>query len=209
MALAITKTASGSVKFDYGDGKPVYYNNLQGVSIELGTNATVPSVNIAHSRGTINVRLSDVSTVNGVAAPATAALLADTLGTSVFSFGGGNGSGVTANSYLGQVATRCLPSNNNLGGAGRWQMTRSYHVAKDNIVNPVCVFPNWRIGGAVTEQTYAEGTIKASIEYPIGVFTLAKEIIANSNNPVSFPIGNLTLNFDVKIPRDAQFWVRV
>lgn len=116
----------------------------------------------------------------------------------------------TPQPYLGQVATRCLPANNLAGsGAGRWQMTRSMHWSRDKIVNPTVVFGNWRIGSSATEVTYGAGTIKASIEYPVGTFTLANECIAASNGPVAFPVGNTTLTFNVSIPKGKQFFVRV
>lgn len=127
----------------------------------------------------------------------------------VFTSSTGSGGSGTVASYLGQVATRCFPANNNLGAAaGQWQMTRSFHIARDKITNPTVVFGNYRITGAA-ETTTGAGTIKASIEYPSGTFTLSNECIAASNGPVAFAIGNLALTFNVTIPRGANFWVRV
>lgn len=110
--------------------------------------------------------------------------------------------------YVGQIATRCMPPNQSIGSR-TWQMTRSFHKARGKIKNPLMVFANYYLNGSASE-TASGGTmtIKASIEYPAGVFTLANENISAGNNPVSFPAGNITLNFNVEIPEDADFFVR-
>lgn len=110
--------------------------------------------------------------------------------------------------YLGQVATRCLIPNNSIGGAGRWQMTRSMHWARDKIVNPTIIYSNYK-SIAAAEVTLGAGTIKVALEYPAGTFTLANECIAAGNGPVTFPVGNFPLTFNISIPNGKQFWLRV
>lgn len=111
--------------------------------------------------------------------------------------------------FLGQVATRCYLPNNSTSIANCYSNSRSTHWARDNIVNPTVIFANWRQNGA-GETSIAVGTIKASIEYPAGVFTLANECISNGNAAVAFPAGsNTPLTFNVTIPNGARFFVRV
>jgi hypothetical protein len=108
--------------------------------------------------------------------------------------------------YLGQVATRCVqPRNFNSGIT--YGMSRSAHFARDLIVNPILVMPNYSV---INHNDVANGAgiVKVSIEYPAGVFTLSNENISNSNNPVTFPAGLLPLNFTITIPKNAKFWVR-
>jgi hypothetical protein len=108
-------------------------------------------------------------------------------------------------SYLGQVATRCVqPRNYNAGVT--YAMSRSVHYSRDQIVNPILVMPNYRINNHA-DVANGEGTIKVSIEYPKGVFTLANENIASGSNNVLFPSGLLPLHFNITIPRYKKFWV--
>lgn len=111
-------------------------------------------------------------------------------------------------SYLGQAATRCQLPRDLLTGAGRWQMTRSGHFAREKLVNPTVVFPNYLITSGNAESAQGAGTIKASIEYPLGTLTLANENIA-AGAAVAFPAGNTALTFNVTIPNGAKFGVRV
>lgn len=113
------------------------------------------------------------------------------------------GAGIAA---LRNVGARCnIPTNTS--ASFTTGMSRSVHFAKDNIVSPILVFSNFYYTSG-NDLTSGAGTIKAAIEYPVGVFTLANENIANSNNPVTFPVGNTALNFSVSIPIGAKFWVR-
>ena len=112
----------------------------------------------------------------------------------------------SAFTYLGQVATRCTqPRNFNSGIT--YAMARSLHIARDLIVNPILVMPNYSIVNH-NDVANAAGTIKVAIEYPAGIFTLANENKTNGNNPVAFPAGLLPLNFEITIPNNARFWVR-
>jgi hypothetical protein len=110
--------------------------------------------------------------------------------------------------YLGQVATRCFLPNNAPTTGVTWVMSRSAHWMRENVTQLKLVFPNFSYGNPITtERTSGAGTIKASIEYPAGTFTLSNENISASG-PVAFPNGNTVLTFNVTIPNGAQFWVR-
>lgn len=105
-----------------------------------------------------------------------------------------------------QAATRCFPCLN-------WNASIPYlraistHKARRRLVNPRVIYQNCRMNGA-TEAATGAGTIKVSLEYPAGVFTLANECIAAGNAAVAFPMGNTTLTFNVVVPRGAEFWLR-
>lgn len=114
--------------------------------------------------------------------------------------------------YLGQVATRCFQNNNyQLGGAGRWQMTRTAHWARDRVLNPTVILPGWRLNnGNEQAATISGATIKVSLEYPAGTFTLSNECIAAGNAPVAMGAGNMLHTFSgVDVPRGKKFWIRV
>jgi len=106
--------------------------------------------------------------------------------------------------YLGQVATLCWQPNSSAGsGTATWIMGRSTHYARENIVNPTLIFANFYVPSTNAETTIGAGTIKASIEYPAGTFTLCNE------GEISFPNGLTALTFtNVVIPYGAKFWVR-
>lgn len=112
--------------------------------------------------------------------------------------------------YLGNVATRCFQNNNyQLAGAGRWQMSRSAHWARDRVANPTVILPGWRLNSN-NEQSATGGTLKVSIEYPVGTFKLANECIAAASGPVAMTGGNNVFTFSgVDIPRGKKFFVRV
>lgn len=109
--------------------------------------------------------------------------------------------------YLGQVGTRCqFPLNTNAGLTVG--MTRTTHYARDRMVNPTVIYPVWRLNG-VSEANAGSGTLKVALEYPVGVYTLSNENIANSNNPVTAPNGNSVFTFAVTVPKGAVFFLRV
>jgi hypothetical protein len=108
--------------------------------------------------------------------------------------------------YLGQVATRCNQPNSWNAGI-TYLMARSVHYSRDVIVNPIVVMPNYRISNH-SDVANGAGTIKISFEYPAGVFTLANENIANSNNPVAYPPGLVPLTFNITIPKNAKFGIQ-
>lgn len=109
--------------------------------------------------------------------------------------------------YLGQVATRCqLPQNTNAGLTVG--MTRTTHYARDKMLNPTVVYPVYRMANA-SETAFGSGTLKVALEYPVGVYTLSNENIANGNNPVNAPNGNSFFTFNVTVPKGAVFFMRV
>lgn len=79
--------------------------------------------------------------------------------------------------------------------------------ARRKLTNPRVVYPNWRMTNA-SEVSTGAGTIKVSLEYPAGVYTLANECIADGNAAVAFPSGNTALTFNVTVPSGAKFWLR-
>lgn len=105
---------------------------------------------------------------------------------------------------LRQSASRCFMARNLMSaGAGRWQKTTSMHFAARNLVNPVLVFPNWRVASSV-ESSPGSGTIEAIIEYPIGVYTDSTQ---TASGPIAH-VSNTLMNFpNLTIPKGAQFWV--
>lgn len=105
-----------------------------------------------------------------------------------------------------QAATRCFPPLT-FNAALPYLRAISVHTARRRLVNPRVVYPNWRVINH-SEAATGAGTIKVSLEYPDGVFTLANECIANGNAAVAFPMGNLALTFNVVVPRGAKFKLR-
>lgn len=110
--------------------------------------------------------------------------------------------------YLGHAATRSLICNTGNAGLTR-SMTRSFHIAREKLVNPTAVFPNWRLNSGAEAAGYSGSTIKVALEYPIGgTPILANECIAAGNAAVAHPIGNTVLTFNVTVPRGAPFYFR-
>ncbi|MBO0141259.1 hypothetical protein JZX87_08765 [Agrobacterium sp. Ap1] len=105
-----------------------------------------------------------------------------------------------------QAATRCFPSLN-WNATLPWLRAITVHTARRRLINPRVVYPNWRMSGS-SEASSGAGTLKVSLEYPAGVFTLANECIAVGGSAVTFPAGNLALTFNVTVPRGAKFWLR-
>lgn len=120
----------------------------------------------------------------------------------------GRGSRRRISPYVGFVATNtAIPDARS--GTLRQYNARSHHIARDTIVNPSVIFPNWfydRRGTKLETASAGTATITASIEYPAGVFTQllfdgnTSKVIASGDNG----IGTAT----VTIPEGADFWVR-
>lgn len=116
-------------------------------------------------------------------------------------------------SYLGQVATRSHLHSNRATGSTR-TMSRSFHIARDDITSLQIVLANWFVAWASSPSdgseanAGAEATLTASIEYPAGTFTQVRWGGATS---YAQPDGETTVSDAVTlaIPRGAQFWVRV
>lgn len=113
--------------------------------------------------------------------------------------------------YKGNVIDRGrLPTALTAGTTA--SMSRVSCIAKDTIVAPQPIFPNWYLNGgnATTEASPgAAATITASIEYPAGTF---KQLKFSGSVTGTIPDGaNLIADADptIVIPRDAEFWVRI
>lgn len=110
-------------------------------------------------------------------------------------------------SYIGQVATRCcVPAQGSFATAG--VQTRSMHFARDKIAKLKVGWGNWHHAQVAGELVgTADATMKASIEYPAGVF---HQLRWGGQTSVTISPG-VTLATDwlpVTIPRGAQFWIR-
>jgi hypothetical protein len=200
MALDFSKK-TGGVKITDGTQGPISVNNTTVILQVL--NSTTVRLTLGNYQRDFTV---SEATIDGgaIAGVTTADQLADKLRDTVFP----KAAATASTTALRHGATRCFPARNLMSaGAGRWQGTVSMHFARVDIVTPIIVFGNWRISGNA-EVAHGAGTIKASIEYPRGTFTLANECIAAGNIPVAFPIGNTALNFNITIPNGSQFWVR-
>jgi hypothetical protein len=100
MPTSLTKQTNGSVKITTGT-KSFYLNNLDNVNVSSGLLGTDPTICITYlGGGALNYFLKDISTINGVAAPTLIDDAVYLLATSVFNFGGGNGSGVAVVSSI-------------------------------------------------------------------------------------------------------------
>lgn len=116
--------------------------------------------------------------------------------------------------YVGNAATRCFPCNNRNAAITR-NMSRSFHIARERLYNPVVEYANWAFSNASEVDGYAGATIKVAIEYPAGSTPVyANECIAAGNAAVPHPIGNTKLTFGttanpVVIPWGAIFFMRV
>lgn len=109
--------------------------------------------------------------------------------------------------YVGHAATRCYVPLTRNAGITR-SMTRSFHIAREELVNPKFIFPNWAMNNAAQVDGYAGATIKVGVEYPIGTITLVNECVAAGNAAVPHPIGNTELNWTGRIPKGKAFFVR-
>lgn len=105
--------------------------------------------------------------------------------------------------YTGQVATHCFCPGAKTGSQNQI-MSRTYHVATDDMKSVRLVYSNWygsenKLGAALT--------ITASIEYPVGIFTQVKfsgaaaGTISDGSNLISDPVV-------VAIPQGSPFFVR-
>lgn len=108
------------------------------------------------------------------------------------------------------MATRSgLPEANGFYAPNKQVMSRSPHVARDNISTLQIGIPNWYVNAGLVEVgTGAEATVTASIEYPAGTFTQLKFAGAMTGH---IPDGD-TLYSDpvaVHILIASQFWVRI
>ena len=106
---------------------------------------------------------------------------------------------------LGPVATRAKTHNHFFPHTR--SMSRTYHFARDNLLEVQVVFANWYSQPGDEFETGAPAIVKASIEYPTGVFTPMQF----SGNPVgTVPDGGMLMSDPVRtrISKDAKFFVR-
>jgi hypothetical protein len=110
--------------------------------------------------------------------------------------------------YTGQVATRCGISNSVTGTAGHTFMSRTAHVAMDNITSLQLVEANWYVvGNSVETAGPSTMALTASVEFPAGTFTQVKY----SGIATGSVAGGTTLVSDacaVTIPVGSTFFVR-
>lgn len=112
--------------------------------------------------------------------------------------------------YFGQVATRCKIPTSNTTSQKQW-MSRSRHIARENIFAIKIGLPNWYMKTTPNPNTETDttgvATITASVEYPVGVFTQLKF----SGVPTgTIPAGGTTYTdiANVWIPAGAEFFIR-
>lgn len=109
------------------------------------------------------------------------------------------------NMYLGQVANRCLlPTTLTL--ANKQMMSKCGHFAREHITKLKLVYPNFYISAAGVETpTGAVATFRASIEYPVGVFTQA---LFGGQTSIAAPSGGFVVSdwIKVNIPKGKKFW---
>lgn len=114
-----------------------------------------------------------------------------------------------ATPYLGQVATGTAFPDTSSSTVNKNTMSRSAHVARDNITSVQVGFANWLVGGTGAEQNPG-GTaeLTASIEYPSGTFTQ----LLFGGTPTANLANGATIFSDaasVAIPNGSSFWVRI
>jgi hypothetical protein len=109
--------------------------------------------------------------------------------------------------YLGQVATRSLV--NAAQSSSSAIMSRTAHVATQDITVLQLLFCNWYLSQAATESANAASvTYAVSIEYPAG--TVAQVTWAGATSKTAASLGDTGLSdpASVTIPSGAVFWVR-
>lgn len=115
--------------------------------------------------------------------------------------------GIDVEPYLGLVASRCAVPDARAASGSTPFMSRKGHFARSRLRNPALVFANWYNAGAAETGSGSAQTIKASIEYPAGTFTVvtfggsATGNMATGDTLVSDQVA-------VDIPAGAQFWSR-
>jgi len=116
----------------------------------------------------------------------------------------------SAPAYWGNVATGGRIANANAGSAGaRQMMSRSPHVARDNIGALKIVLPGWFTNTSRVDTNAANSvTYRASIEYPSGTFT---QLLFSGSASGTCTAGSELVSdiVSVQIPNGARFWVRI
>ena len=114
--------------------------------------------------------------------------------------------------HIGEVATRARVANQ-FATSNTAFMSRSAHIARDNVTSLSVSFPNWWVNTASAANTSEEtptgapATITASIEYPAGVFTQLR-FSGSAAGVVPSGADMMSDQATVSIPNGAKFWVR-
>lgn len=112
--------------------------------------------------------------------------------------------------HLGFVATRGnLPLTSS--SINKQMMSRTFHIATDNIAAAELVFSNWGGSNNNTEAGTlgADSTITASIEYPAGTYNQVTWSAATSGTiPNGGTLFSDMITLSTPIPVGAVFWVR-
>jgi hypothetical protein len=109
--------------------------------------------------------------------------------------------------YLGQVATRSYV--NSAASTSGAIMSRTAHVAAQDLTSLQVLFCNWYLSQSSTElSNAADVTYAVSVEYPAGTFTQVTWAGATSKAAVTMGDTGLSDTAAVTIPSGAVFWVR-
>lgn len=115
-----------------------------------------------------------------------------------------------ANAYMGFIATRGhAPTTYNAGAKN--SMSRSRHIAMDNISAIQLAFSGWYVGAGGEVAVGANITYTASIEFPVGV-AITRLTFTGSPSGVCTPLTTLytdLVNLPSFIPRGQSFFVRM
>jgi len=106
--------------------------------------------------------------------------------------------------YLGQVATHAGVPTSSVDSAQQI-MSRSYHVTNQDLTGMRLVFDSF-YGEEVAHG--GDATIKASIEYPAGTFTLVTFAVGAASGTIPSGSNIISDVVDVDIPANAAFYVR-
>lgn len=117
-----------------------------------------------------------------------------------------SGSQTLSKKIVGQVASRCFVPTTG-GSVNKQVMSRSRHVAMDDINSLQVVYVNWYLSLGTEVTGGSDAVFTASIEYPVGTITQAKFSGAVSGTCLNG--GKLVTDaIAVTIPRGAVFYVR-
>jgi hypothetical protein len=110
-------------------------------------------------------------------------------------------------SYLGCVATATAVPYQTLATTG-YMMSRSAHIARDDITSLALVIPNWVVTSNAETGPGSSVTVTAAVEYPAGTF---KQVtFAGSTSILIADAAQAISDFvSVAIPNGSQFWVRI
>lgn len=179
----------------------VLATNSTSDNVTFGPYATGAVIRIAAGINSKVVYDTGASPVLDVGAPAT--FTPD--GTALV---GPDGRALPTKYYAGLIANRCaIPSS--FASANKQLMSRSKHIAMENMTGLSVLFSNWYANATGGEQTPGSAsTISVSIEYPVGTITRATFLGAFSG--VVSDGANIISDFiNISISKGAAFYVRI